>query len=338
MRLMQCMLKDNFSRKLNYLRISVTDKCNLRCSYCMPPQGVKLLPHDEVLRNEEFINFIRIFVELGVAKLRFTGGEPLLRKGFLDIAANTRHMFPDLDLCITTNGILLNEVIEDLYRLNIRKLNISLDSMNRKHYEEITGRDCFKQVIANIEKALSYNFFEMKINSVLFKKSLEDIDLLLDYFKDRNVILRFIELMPFVVGGTHAFLSCNTFIDELKTKGELVRDEAMDTQVALMYDFYYRDKYRLKIGVIPPVTHSFCDRCNRLRLTCDGFLKTCLHSEMEYDLKTPYRMDMGDDALKEIILRAVQEKPEKHNLDCRSGNPDGCSSLCPGRTMSGIGG
>lgn len=332
------MLKDTFSRKLNYLRISVTDKCNLRCSYCIPPQGVRLLPHDEVLRNEEFINFIRIFVELGVAKIRFTGGEPLLRRGFPDIAGKARQMFPDLDLCITTNGILLNDVLEDLYRLKIRRLNISLDSMNSRHYEEITGRDCYKRVIDNIERALGYDFFEIKINSVLFKKSIEELDLLLDYFKDRNVILRFIELMPFVSGAAHAFLPSDIFIDVLKTKGRLVRDETMDTQVALMYDFYYRDKYRMKIGVIPPITHSFCDRCNRLRLTCDGFLKTCLHSDMEYDLKTPYRMDMGDDAIKEIILRAVHEKPEKHNLACRSGNPDGCSSLCPGRTMSGIGG
>lgn len=332
------MLKDNFSRRLNYLRVSVTDKCNLRCSYCVPPQGVRLLPHDEVLRNEEFINFIRIFVELGVSKIRFTGGEPLLRRGFPDIAGKTRQMFPDLDLCVTTNGVLLNEVLEDLFRFRVRKLNISLDSMNSRHYEEITGRDFYHRVINNIEKALGYNFFEIKINSVLFKKSIEELDLLLEYFKDRNVILRFIELMPFVSGGQHAFLSCDRFIDVLKRKGTLVRDESMDTRVALMYDFYYRNKYRLKIGLIPPVTHSFCDRCNRLRLTCDGFLKTCLHSDLEYDLKTPYRMDMRDEDMKKIILRAVQEKPEKHNLDCRSGNPDGCSSICRGRTMSGIGG
>jgi cyclic pyranopterin phosphate synthase len=334
------MLKDKFKRKINYLRISLTDKCNLRCVYCIPAEGVELLPHDEVLRNEEFLHFIGIFVDLGVEKIRFTGGEPLVRRGVVDIIAKTRELHPGIELCLTTNGILLDEVLDDLYRTRVKKLNISLDTMSAERYREITGRNLFKRVISNIERAISYNYFDIKINAVLFKESADELDSFLDYFKDKDVTLRFIEKMPFLEENMlNSFLSSDEFMRSLRSKGNLIRNEDIDTNVAEMFELQYRDKYEIRIGVIPTISHKFCSRCNRLRLTCDGSLKTCLNFPVEYDLKTPYRMDMGDDAIRDIIVKAVAEKPEAHKLDGYYGN-DGCSSIAyvKGRTMSKIGG
>lgn len=332
------MLTDNFCRKLDYLRISVTDKCNLRCSYCMPPGGVKLLSHDEVLRNEEFIHFIRIFMGLGIKKIRFTGGEPLLRKGFIDIVSRTRELFPDLELCVSTNGVLLDDALDDLFSLNIRKLNISLDTISSIRYEEITGRDYFNRVISNIEKALHYDFFDIKINSVLFEETLDELDDYLEFFKDRNVTLRFIEKMPLIDGNIqYNFITSNNLIEKMAKKGRLIRETSLDTRVTLMFDYLFRQKHSMKIGIIPSMTHDICSRCNRLRLTCDGFLRTCLHSNKEYDIKTPYRMDMGDDVIEKIILQSVSEKPKNHKLT-QPQNSDGCSSLSYKRAMSRIGG
>ncbi len=334
------MLKDKFERKINYLRISLTDKCNLRCVYCIPAEGVELLPHDEVLRNEEFLHFIGIFANLGVEKIRFTGGEPLVRRGVVDIIAKTRERHPDIELCLTTNGVLLDEVLDDIYRTRVKKLNISLDTVSAERYREITGRNLFKRVISNIEKAISYNYFDVKINAVLLKESVDELDSFLDYFKDKDVTLRFIEKMPFLEeNGLNSFLSSDEFIGSLRSKGNLIRNEDIDTNVAEMFELQYRDKYAIRIGVIPTISHKFCSKCNRLRLTCDGSLKTCLNFPVEYDLKTPYRMDMGDDAIRDIIVKAVAEKPEAHKLDGYYGN-DGCSSIAyvKVRTMSKIGG
>ncbi|MBN2403928.1 MAG: GTP 3',8-cyclase MoaA [Spirochaetes bacterium] len=332
------MLTDSYSRKLDYLRVSITDKCNLRCSYCMPAEGVELLNHDEVLRNEEFVCIIELFASLGIRKVRFTGGEPLVRKQFIDIIAGTRKACPDLELCLTTNGILLDEALRDLKKYNVKKLNISLDTLSQQEYIKITGRDYFKRVISNIEKAISMNFFDVKINSVLREELLNELDDYLDYFKDKNVILRFIEKMPFSPDKNDtALLTLDDFTVELVKRGELIRNNSMDTRVALMYNFKYRNKFAMKIGIIPPMSHNFCANCNRLRLTCDGFLRTCLLSNKEYDLKSSYRMDMGDEVLKKIILRAVDEKPKSHNIDCTV--PDNvCSSIIAKRTMSKIGG
>jgi cyclic pyranopterin phosphate synthase len=321
------MLRDNYQRKHDYLRISVTDKCNLRCTYCMP-RGVKQFTHDEVLRNEEFVHFIGLFVELGVRKIRFTGGEPLVRKGIMDIIAQTREQFPDVELCLTTNGVLLDEVLDDLHRLNIRKLNISLDTLSPQRYAEITGRHYLDRVLSNIERALQFDFFDIKINAVLFRETLDELDHFLENFKEKKVTLRFIERMPFTSDKQFSeFLSADDFVNALELRGELIRDNTIDTNVAIMFQFNYRSRYPMFIGVIPPLTHKFCSRCNRLRLTCNGLLKTCLLSKSEYDLKSPYRADVGDESLTRIILKAVREKPKQHTLDSSCNVTHGCSSL-----------
>lgn len=334
------MLTDNYRRKHDYLRVSITDKCNLRCRYCMPPEGVEFLPHDQVLRNEEFVRLIGIFASMGVMKVRFTGGEPLVRKGFMDIVSRTRTLHPALELCLTTNGILLGDYIDDLLRFGVRKLNISLDTVSRERYRAITMRDGLDDVLAGIERALALDFFDVKVNAVLFRETLTELDDYLDYFRDRDVTVRFIEKMPFVdeeAGGL--FLSSDVLVGELRARGEMKRNTEIDTNVALMYDYLYRGRHPMKIGVIPPVTNKFCSSCNRLRITSDGYLKTCLHSSADHDLKSLLREGADDERIRAEIRRAVSEKGEGHSLDC--GHDEGGCSLQSGsrpRSMSRIGG
>ncbi len=332
------MLTDSYRRKHDYLRVSITDKCNLRCRYCMPPEGVELLPHDQVLRNEEFVRLIGIFASMGIGKVRFTGGEPLIRKGFIDIVSLTRSSHPALELCLTTNGILLGDYIDDLHRLEVKKLNISLDTISRERYQAITMRDGLNEVVAAIDGALARGFFDVKVNAVLFGETIAELGDYLDFFKDRDVTIRFIEKMPFVndeSGG--AFLSSDVLIAKLRAMGDLERDTKTDTNVALMYRYSYRGRHPMKIGIIPPMTHKFCSSCNRLRITSDGYLKTCLHSNADHDLKKLLREGTDDDRVREEILKAVSEKGEGHRLDCDH-DESGCSALTRSGFMSKIGG
>ena len=332
------MLRDNYLRTHNYLRVSVTDKCNLRCRYCMPPEGIKFLPHDEVLRNEEFIKLNEIFIKMGVKKIRFTGGEPLIRKGFFDIISATAKIDPKLELGVTTNGTLLDEHISDLKRYNVKKLNISLDTMSQERFSSLTGVDDFNSVINNIEKSLEANFFDIKINGVLMKSTLNEIDDFLHYFADKNITLRFIERMPVTEQDEfNEFIPSNDLIEILKEKGELTRKGSDDTNVALRYDLKFKNK-NIKIGIIPPVTHRFCASCNRLRITSEGNLKTCLHSDKHYNLKELLRNNTDEAELINHISNAIKEKWEGHNIECTSDNR-GCRSITAGiKSMSGIGG
>jgi len=180
------------------------------------------------------------------------------------------------------------------------------------------------------------NFFDVKINSVLHGEILTELGEFLDYFKDKKTILRFIERMPF--SSTDAVnVTGDDLLRELEKMGCIERISKEDTKVARMYNYKYKHKHDMRIGIIPPVSHSFCSKCNRLRLTCDGFLRTCLLSNNEYDLKTQYRMDMGDENIERIILRAAAEKPKEHNLCCDK-TGDSCTSLISNRSMSKIGG
>ena len=331
------MLTDLYSRRHSYLRISITDKCNLRCRYCMPSDDLKFLTHDEVLRNEEFIRLIKIFAGMGISKVRFTGGEPLLRKGLMGILEETRALFPDMELCLTTNGVLLAGYLDKLINLRVKKLNISLDTLSRDRYRELAGVDAFDEVFHNINIAEKTGFFNLKINAVLLRETLDELDHFLEHFKDRNLMLRFIERMPFTKDEGIHFIPSAMLLDELKKRGTLIRDSRTDTHVATMYRFNYRDSYAMKIGVISPISEKFCSACNRLRLKADGGLRTCLLSGSEIDLKTPLRNGAGDEELMRIITGAVRDKGKEHDLERRH-EENGCTSLKAGNPMSSIGG
>ena len=304
----------------------------------MPPEGVKTLSHAQILRNEEFLHLIKIFTDLGIKKVRFTGGEPLVRKGFLNILTETKKKFPDLELCLTTNGTLIENYLNELVSLKIKKINISLDSFSSKTYQEITGFDYFSKVINNLEKLLATNFFEIKINSVLSQNTLEELPDFLNYFKNKKITLRFIEKMPFTKPDkSFEFLPTDLLIKKLEEQGKLIRNEKVDTQVAEMYDLIYKENFLIKIGIIPTMTHKFCSKCNRLRLTADGSLKSCLHSLEEYNLKDLLRKEVGDEKIKKIIYKAMASKGKEHQLDCLA-DDGGCFSLSNSRPMSKIGG
>jgi cyclic pyranopterin phosphate synthase len=331
------MLVDSFSRMHDYLRVSITDRCNLRCTYCMPATGVEPLSHDEILRNEEFVRLIGVFIGLGMVKVRFTGGEPLMRRGFIGIAGRIREMFPGIELCMTTNGTLLDGFINDLRMIRVRKLNISLDSLSGCTYRAITGRDALADVITAIDEALAYDYFDVNINTVLLDTTLSELDDFLDFFKDKRVVLRFIEKMPFNTPSDDRFVSSDSLVEALGLNGVLSRNTGNDTRVAQMYDFLYRGRFQMRIGVIPPVSRKFCPSCNRLRLTSDGRLKTCLHSGDDLDLKSLIRNGADDNFLRRAIKAAVLEKRKGHALDCFS-NESGCASLVESGFMSRIGG
>ncbi len=330
------MLKDGFGRNFDYLRVSVTDKCNLRCVYCIPPEGVELLDHHEVLRNEEFVQLIAIFADLGIRKVRFTGGEPLVRKGIMEILHATREKLPGLEICLTTNGVLLADRLEELHDIGVRKLNISLDTLSRERYREITGNDALNATLASIDRALDIGGFDVKINAVLFQETIDEIEQMLDYFSERTCQIRFIERMPF--GGGSVFYPAGSLLSVLKTMGKLERDSRIDTRVAEMYTLAYKERRPLSVGIIPTMTHKFCAQCNRLRITCNGLLKTCLHSTSEYDLKKLYRINVGAEVIKREIMKAVMEKPREHHLECNINSSEGCASLLSRRSMSRIGG
>jgi len=301
----------------------------------MPPEGVELLHHNDVLRNEEFIELISYFIEMGITKIRFTGGEALVRKGFIDILEETRRRFPDIELCLTTNGVRLAQYLDDLYRLGVKKLNISLDTLDKDRFIEITGKDHLADVLAAIDKALEYDYFNIKVNSVLLKEAIDEIEDIISYFSQRNIVLRFIEKMPFSDLIEDDFIPAVELIDKLLTIGSMKRDESLDTEVSLMYNFT-SSLGNLRLGIIPPVSHKFCSSCNRLRLTSDGILKTCLHSDQEADLKTSLREKNGKEYIENIIMKAVMEKGKEHNISCDI-EEGGCHSLTAVK-MSRVGG
>jgi len=278
-----------------------------------------------------------IFASLGVKKIRYTGGEPLLRKGFIDIVAKTRERFPLLELCLTTNGTLLREHLPSLAKHGMKKINISLDTLSRERYQAISGADCLANVLDAIDAAMGMGSFEIKINAVLFRETIKELDDLLEYVKDRDATLRFIERMPFTdEDETQSFLPCEGLLDALSQRGSLKRNLNTDTNVALMYDFLYREKHRIRIGIIPPISKKFCAACNRLRLTAAGFLKTCLYSSQDLDLKKQLREGKDDEFIAQSIITEVGKKHESHGLDCEH-YEKGCSSISA-QSMSKIGG
>ncbi len=311
-------LRDRFGRVHDYLRVSVTDKCNLRCLYCMPPDGVAPLQHDEVLRNEEFVRLVTVFHGLGVGKFRFTGGEPLVRRGFMEILSGVRRALPDAELCLTTNGLLLEDRLGELCDLGVRKINVSLDTVSPGRFKAVTGSGRHNAVMAALDRAMRMDCFDLKVNAVLFRETLGELEAMLDRFRDSAVTLRFIELMPFAGNGRERFLPAAELTEALARLGTLGRNNEADTRVAVMYDFLYRGAHPMKIGVIPPLSGKFCGRCNRVRLSCDGALRACLHSGALCDLKKLLRDGSGDEAVALAAVRCIEAKPLAHELDCNS--------------------
>lgn len=304
-------MHDSYGRKINYLRISLTDRCNLRCKYCMPECGIDKLAHDDMLSLEEIYLITKAFVELGVDKVRFTGGEPLARLGVVDLISRVSKLEGLKDISMTTNAILLEKYAEDLKAAGLNRVNVSLDTLDRDKYKEITRGGNIDRFWAGIKEAKRVGLTPIKINTVLiggFNDS-EIIDLV-NLTRDEEIDLRFIELMPIGEAASWAkekFVSNDLILDKVK---QLVSVERKDPSSPATYFKLPGAKGRL--GIINPISCKFCSNCNRVRLTSQGMLKLCLHSNKEIDMKKALRE--GKD-LKDLIAKSILKKEESHHLE-----------------------
>lgn len=301
------MITDQFDRVHDYLRISLTERCNLRCSYCMPIEGIQLRPRFEFMSAEEVVEMAKIFVSLGVKKIRLTGGEPLVRKDIKKIITDLSQL--PIELAITTNAILVDKYIDTLKSCGIKSINVSLDSLKKERFNAITRREYFDKVISNINLLLKNNF-HVKINTVLIKGVNDDeICHLLEWMRNRNVHVRFIEFMPFE--GNKWDWSKGISFNEIMTKiesrygGDILKLEDGKNDTAKNYSIR---NYKGTFAIISSVTNPFCDTCNRIRLTADGKLKNCLFSGSETDLLSAMRR--GEDVAP-LIRKAIWNKKLK---------------------------
>ncbi len=310
-------MKDGFDREIDYLRISVTDKCNLRCRYCMPKQGVEVMPHEEVLTLEEIFRVVRIMESLGVKKVRFTGGEPLVRKNLVKLISDVSGLAGISDIALTTNGVLLGEQLDALKKAGLKRTNISLDTLDKEVFLQITGYDGLERVLAAMDTALAEGL-RVKVNCVPCRE-LNDggIEALAGLAREKNVDVRFIELMPIGCGKAFRGIASEELLARLEhTYGACERVEnVVKSETAQYYAFA---GFRGRIGFISPLSHRFCGDCNRVRLTVEGQLKLCLHYDNGLSLKPLLRGGAGDNEIRERIVQAVREKPRAHSFSDRT--------------------
>ncbi|HYA40518.1 MAG TPA: GTP 3',8-cyclase MoaA [Syntrophobacteraceae bacterium] len=323
---------DSFHRKIDYLRMSITDRCNLRCYYCMPESGIPKIDHSEILRYEEIVRLAGIAISMGISKVRLTGGEPLVRRDALGLCENISKVSGLKSLSLTTNGVLLCDFAAGLFQAGIRRINVSLDTLKPERFAQITKMDLFDRVWAGIMTALQAGFSPVKLNAVVMRgvndDEIEDLARLTFQFPFH---VRFIEFMPFrQLGCEKIFVSASEILERLKSAGSLETASAEESNgPALHYRFKGAPG---KIGIISPVSEHFCPNCNRLRVTADGKLRTCLFSNDEIDLRGLLRHGVRDEEIAAAILAGINTKPEKHYLS----NP--VFRKCISRPMFSIGG
>ena len=314
-------MKDKFGRKIQYLRLSVTDRCNYRCIYCMPPTGICKKSHDEILSIEEMTGIVRAAHKLGIRKIRLTGGEPLVRKGIITLCRNIKEIDNDIELGITTNGSLLAPIAKELKAAGVDRLNISLDSLNPETFRKITCGGDPEDVLYGIKAAREAGFDNIKINTVLLAgiNDKEILDFIL-MTKDEPIHLRFIELMPIGVAKhwDRSRFMTSAFVERHLQKAYLEKIDG----VARVYGI---KGHMGTIGLISPMSDSFCPTCNKIRVTADGRLKPCLHSDQEILLK-----GLNGEKLMQAIADGIMQKPESHRF--------GESGSATERFMNEIGG
>ena len=299
-------LYDNHGRVINYVRLAVTDRCNLRCFYCMPEEGIKYVPRKELLSYEEMVRIVSLLVDMGITKLRITGGEPFLRKDMVDFLSTVNKLDGLDQIHVTTNGTLTASIIPDFHNLGIKSVNLSLDSLNRERFHEITRRDSFDIVMETFHLLLEHGI-KTKINTVVMDgKNIDDLVPLVELTKDYDVGVRFIEEMPFNGEGAHyPELSWNykkilDFIRQHFPDVEKIPDPKFSTSVN------YRIKgFKGSVGIIPAFSRTFCGTCNRIRITPKGVLKTCLYDDGVFNIKGLIRAGATDKELETAFLDAL---------------------------------
>ena len=333
-------MQDRFGHRISYLRVSITDRCNERCTYCMPQELQEWLPREDILSFEETLRLIRIANELGVSKIRITGGEPLTRRDVIQFFRILPAVPGLRDIGLSTNGTLLAREVEPGLTMaqavrdcGFNSVNISLDTLDREEYARITGRDLLPAAIGGIEAAIAAGFPQVKLNCVLMRgRNERSLTSVIDFAAERNLLLRFIELMPV---STTEVLSEDNFFPIAKARraieakfGPLIPEPEFRTNgPAAYYQIAGREQ---RVGFIGAITNlHFCESCNKLRLTSDGKLRPCLGSYLEFDIMSPLRAGASDEELRQFFLDVVERKPEQHDFR---------TTYRPGRKMVAIGG
>jgi GTP 3',8-cyclase len=330
------MMLDKVNRKIDYLRISITDRCNLRCVYCMPTAGIPRLPHEAVLRYEEILRIVKVAAARGIKKVRLTGGEPLVRKGVTSLVREVAATPGIEDLSLTTNGILLGRMALELADAGLKRVNVSLDSLDPDRFRELTRGGELKDVLEGIHQAEEAGFDPIKINVVAIKgfndeevREFARLTLLKPYQ------VRFIEFMPIghrAMWEDSKVMTESEIMERISALGELTPvKQGGQWGHAGPAKLYRLPGAKGIVGFISPLSNHFCGSCNRLRLTADGKIRPCLFSETEIDLKTPLRSGCDDAELSRLISIALSVKPEGHSI------ADGVKDKYR-RTMSRIGG
>lgn len=307
-------MRDKWSRNIEYLRISITDRCNLRCFYCMPDEGINKLSHYNILTFEELYILVKEAIDLGIRKVRITGGEPLVRFGVVDFISKISKLDGLEDIALTTNGILLEKYAEDLKKAGLHRLNISLDSLREERYRQITRRSELQQVLRGIELAERVGLEPIKINTVIMRGVNDDeVRDFARLTQVKPIQVRFIELMPLGEAESienERFISNSEIMKQLPELIPLVPDREYQPGPA---KYYQMPGAKGRIGFISPMSNHFCRTCNRIRLTADGKLRPCLHSNLEVDIRDALRKNDREE-VRRILRDSILLKPERHYL------------------------
>ena len=304
------MLTDKFGRNINYLRLAIVDRCNLRCTYCMPENGLNWIKQNELMTDEEMLRICSVFTELGVDKIRITGGEPFVRKNSIGLIQSISKLAGLTDLSITTNGLLTEQYIPLLKKYGIKSVNLSLDTLDKERFFKITRRKSFDKVMKTLDGLLQYGL-KVKINTVVMEgQNTEDIIPLVMLTKELPVDVRFIEEMPFNGGNNDISLKWNFAQIYNHIKNHFPEIQKIDDPKSSTSYNYKIPGFTGDVGIIAAYTRSFCGDCNRIRITPSGILRTCLYEGTGVNLKDEIRMGKTNEALKNIIISSIHKKPK----------------------------
>lgn len=306
---------DSYNRKIDYIRISVTDRCNFRCVYCMPSCGVRFMEHEDILSFEEILEVCKSLAKLGISKVKITGGEPFVRKGVINLIKEIKNIEGITAVTVTTNGYYLEDIMDELIEAKVDGINISLDTCDANSFNTITRKNAYEKVLRGIDAAINSPIKSIKINFVPIKElNIDQIVPIVKLAKEKSIIVRFIELMPIGYGAKYTPVKNNEIRNIIqKSFGEM---KPVVTKLGNgPAEYYGLENYDGAIGFISAVSEKFCSTCNRIRLTSDGFLKTCLHYNKGIDLKKHLRSDISTDDMTTIIANEIGHKPEKHSFN-----------------------
>lgn len=308
-------MQDQFERRIEYLRISITDRCNLRCKYCMPASGVQWIPHEDILSFEEIYRLVKLSTHIGFKRFRLTGGEPLVRKGLVNFISQVSQIPGVEDLMLTTNGMLLPEMAFDLKAAGLNRVNISLDTFDTERFREMTRGGDVSKVLQGINRSLEADLKPVKINVVVVRDfNLHELPKFFELARKYPIQVRFIELMPIGVSSDqrNEFVSIAEMKEVLGLKGLESPKKVYGGGPA---EYVMLEGLEGDIGFISALSRHFCSTCNRMRLTADGKLRPCLHSPKEIDLRHALRNGSTDEELLEILKQAVWNKPVEHHMN-----------------------